>query len=200
MTKSFWIAFLLIALSTPILLSQTNYYSHRGMEGNKVTTTTFTPTGIKYVETLNDNGTEIIKVPFKWFAGIGKADNKQVAIEIAQREAFATISRVINNSVSDYAELENVAQNGKVKQALTSCWEQFSQKLINGCEPFENVIISYDKRTGMYEAIVKVAIRGDIYQKLLNNTRNYYPNNLSEDELRIFKTTNEHILNASNSL
>ena len=53
------------------------------LEGEKVTVETMKMQGIEMAESLNDEGTEIIERPFKWYAGVGKADNKQVAIELA---------------------------------------------------------------------------------------------------------------------
>ena len=108
------------------------------LEGDKVVSETIKLTGIEMAEVLNDDGTDMIMRPYKWFAGIGKADNKQVAIELAQREAYATISRVLNNAVLDQSERGNVANNGRVQQALTSHWKQVSTSLEKACEPFGN--------------------------------------------------------------
>ena len=66
-------------------------------------------------ETLSDDGMEIVKRPFKWFAGIGESDDKQIAIEIAQREAQSAVSRIIRNEVIDQATKIGVAANGRVR-------------------------------------------------------------------------------------
>lgn len=111
------------------------------LEGQQVVSETVKLTGIEMAESLNDEGTDVIKRPYKWFAGTGKADNKQVAIELAQREAYATISRVLNNAVLDQSERGNVANNGRVQQALTSYWKQVSASVERACEPFRNTTI-----------------------------------------------------------
>lgn len=85
--------------------------------------------GIEMTQTLNEDGTGMVEIPYKWYAGIGKADNKQVAIELAQREAYATISRMLSNAVLDKANRGNVVPNGKVQQALNTYWEQVSTSL-----------------------------------------------------------------------
>ena len=167
------------------------------LEGDKVTTETVKLTGIEMADALNDDGTDLIKRPFKWFAGIGKADNKQVAVELAQREAYATISRVLNNAVLDQAKRGNVANNGRVQQALTSHWEQVSASLTKACEPFGNTTIEYNANTRMYEATSKVGIRGDRFNQLLNTAGNFKPSDLSGDELEQFIQANKSIMEAA---
>lgn len=154
-------------------------------------------TGIEMSDALNEEGTDMIKRPFKWFAGIGKADNKQVAIELAQREAYATISRVLNNAVKDNAERGNVANNGRVQQALTSHWEQISVSLQKACEPFGNTTIEYNPATRMYEATAKVGIRGDRFNQLLSTAGSFRPTDLSGKDLEDFITANESIMRAA---
>ena len=153
--------------------------------------------GIEMSESLNDEGTEMINRPFKWYAGIGKADNKQMAIELAQREAYATISRVLNNAVLDQSERGNVANNGRVQQALTSHWKQVSTSLQKGCEPFGNVTVEYSQTTHMYNVTAKVAIRGDRFNKLLNTAGSYKPEDLSGSELEQFIEINKSIMEAA---
>ncbi len=167
------------------------------LEGQKVVSETVKLTGIEMSESLNEDGTELIKRPFKWFAGIGKADNKQVAIELAQREAYATISRVLNNAVKDEAERGNVANNGRVQQALTSHWEQVSVSLQKACEPFGNTTIEYNPATRMYEATSKIGIRGDRFNQLLNTAGSFKPADLSGNELDDFIAANEAIMKAA---
>lgn len=167
------------------------------LEGEKVSTETMKLTGIEMSEALNDDGTDMIKRPYKWFAGIGKADNKQVAIELAQREAYATISRVLNNAVLDQSERGNVANNGRVQQALTSHWKQVSTSLEKACEPFGNTTINYNASTKMYEVISKVGIRGDRFNQLLNTAGNFKPSDLTGDELNQFIQTNKSIMEAA---
>ena len=167
------------------------------LEGNKVKTEIVKLQGIEMSEALNEEGTAIVQIPYKWYAGIGKADNKQMAIELAQREAYATISRVLNNAVVDQSERGNVANNGKVQQALTSHWKQVSTSLIKACEPYGNAAIEYDPTTRMYSVTAKVAIRGDKFNQLLNTAGNFKPSDLSGDELEQFIETNKSIMEAA---
>lgn len=167
------------------------------LEGDQVTSETLKLTGIEMADALNEDGTDMIKRPYKWFAGIGKADNKQVAIELAQREAYATISRVLNDAVLDEAERGNVANNGRVQQALTSHWKQVSTSVEKACEPFGNTTIEYNPNTKMYEATSKVGIRGDRFNQLLNTAGNFKPSDLTGDDLEQFIATNKSIMEAA---
>lgn len=164
------------------------------LEGYKVTSETVKLTGIEMSETLNDEGTKMVERPYKWFAGIGKADNKQVAIELAQREAYATISRVLNNAIQDNSERGNVANNGHVLQALTSHWKQVSLSIEKACEPFGNTTIEYNPTTKMYEAVSKIGIRGDRFTQLLNTAGNFKPSDLTGEDLEQFIMTNKSIM------
>ncbi len=167
------------------------------LEGAQVTSETVKLTGIEMADALNDDGTDMIKRPYKWFAGIGKADNKQVAIELAQREAYATISRVLNNAVLDKAKRTNLGNNGRVQQTLTSYWEQVSASVEKACEPFGNTTIEYNPSTRMYEATAKVGIRGDRFNQLLNSAGDFKPSDLSGDELDQFIKANKAIMEAA---
>ncbi len=167
------------------------------LEGTQTRVETIKLSGIEMAEALSEDGTQMIQRPYKWYAGIGKADNKQVAIELAQREAYATISRILTNAVKDNAERGNVANNGKVQQALTSHWEQFSTSLQKGCEPFGNTSIAYDQSTRMYTATAKIAIRGDRFNQLLNTAGNFKPSDLSGAELDQFIEINKAIMEAA---
>ena len=167
------------------------------LEGQQDVSETVKLSGIEMAEALNEDGTDMIKRPYKWFAGIGKADNKQVAIEHAQREASATISRVLNNAVKDGAERGNVVNNGRVQQALTSLWEQFSTSLQKACEPFGNTTIEYDPSTKMYQVTAKVAIRGDRFNQLLKTAGDFKPADLTGDDLEQFIETNKAIMEAA---
>lgn len=167
------------------------------LEGQQVVSETVKLSGIEMADALNEDGTDMIKRPYKWFAATGRADNKQVAVEQAQREAYATISRVLNNAVKDEAERGNVVTNGRVQQALTSHWEQFSVSLQKACEPFGNVTIEYNPSTRMYEATAKVAIRGDRFNQLLNTAGDFKPADLKGEELEQFIETNKAIMEAA---
>lgn len=167
------------------------------LEGRQVTTETTKLSGIEMSESLNEDGTAIVNRPYKWYAGIRKADDKSTAIEIAQREAYSTISRLLNNAVQDQAERGKIANNGRVQQALTSHWKQFSATLQKGCEPFGSSAIEYDPSTRMYEATCKIAIRGDIFNQLLNTAGNFNPSDLKGDELEQFIEANKAIMEAA---
>lgn len=167
------------------------------LEGQQVVSETVKLTGIDMADALSEDGSEMVKRPYKWFAGIGKANNKQVAIELAQREAYATISRVLNNAVKDQAERGNAANDGIVAQSLTSHWEQVSTSLQKACEPFGNTTIEYNPATRMYEATAKVGIRGDRFNQLLNTAGDFKPSNLSGSQLEDFIARNKAIMDAA---
>ncbi len=166
------------------------------LEGEQVNTETLKWTGIEKAESLNSDGTEIIFVPFKWFLGMGKADNKQVAVELAQREAYATISRVLHNAVYDTAGQYDLGVNSHVQQALSSYWEQVSSSIQRGCEPYGDVTIAYSQSTHMYDVTAKVAIRGDRFNKMLNDAGAHQPQNLKGEELEQFIELNRAIITA----
>ncbi len=171
--------------------------STTSLEGERVITQTMQMQGIAMSESLNEDGSAIVNTPFKWYAGFGKADNKQMAIELAQREAYATISRVLSNAVHDTAQRGNVANNGRVQQALTSHWEQVSLSLQKGCEPFGDVTIEYNPGTHMYQVTAKVAIRGDRFNELLQTAGNFKPEDLTGEELDKFIEVNKSIMEAA---
>ncbi len=176
---------------------ESNISTQTSLEGTRTRVETVKLQGIEMAEALSEDGTQMIQRPYKWYAGIGKADNKQVAIELAQREAYATISRILTNAVKDNAERGNVDNNGTVMQALTSHWEQFSMSLQKGCEPFGNTTIEYDQATRMYSAMSKIAIRGDRFNQLLNSAGNFKPSNLSGSDLEQFIEVNKAIMEAA---
>ncbi len=181
--------------------AQSSVYSTKttdtSLEGETVIKETMRMQGIEMSESLSEDGTKIIQIPYQWFAGIGKADNKQMAIEIAQREAYATISRFLTNAVMDGAKKGNVSNNAKVLASLNSHWEQVSNSLIKGVEPFGDVTIEYSPSTRMYSATAKVAVRGDKFNELINNAGNFQPTDLSGDELKQFIEVNKTIMEAA---
>lgn len=175
--------------------SKTN--KETSLEGEKVVVETTKLQGIEMVEDLNEEGTKIVKIPYKWFAGIGKANDKQTAIEMAELEARATISRVIENMVLAQSERGSVVNNGDVQKALTSHWQQVSMGIQNACEPFGDTKIEFSPSTKMYTVTAKVGIRGDKYQQLLDNAGNCKPNTLSGKDLDEFIEVNKSIMNAA---
>ena len=167
------------------------------IEGKKVMEVEMQLTGIEMAECLNDEGTGVVKRPFKWYAGTGETDNQQVSIELAQREAYATMSRVFSNLVRDEAERGNVVTNKKVQQALTSHWTQFSESLQKYCEPFGKAVVQYNRSTRMYKVIAKVGIRGDRFNRLLEDAGDYTPEELDGEDLQQFIEANKAIMEAA---
>lgn len=168
-----------------------------GLEGNTVVEATIKTSGFENADALSDDGTEIIKRPYKWYLGIGEADDQQMAIEIAQREAYATISRIMNNAVQDEAERGKINTNKQVQQALTSHWNQFSQSLLKACEPFGDATVQYNPSTRLYKAYAKVAVRGDYFNQMLKTAAEFKPANLKGEELEQFIETNKAIMEAA---
>lgn len=166
----------------------------KSVEGNRVVLETTKLQGIDMVETLNEEGTKMIKIPYRWYAGVGTADDKQTAIELAEMEARATISRTIENMVMATVERGAVANNGEVQKALTSHWKQISASIQNACEPIGETKIEYSKATKMYTVTAKVGIRGDRYQQLLNSADSFKPKNLSGEDLQQFNEANQSIM------
>lgn len=169
----------------------------KSIEGSKVTSVQLETFGIEKAETLNAAGTDIIMMPYKWFLGIGESQDQQVAIEMAQREAYATISRVVVNGVKDEAERGVITVNDNVQRALNSHWAQFSTTLLKACAPFGKTEIQYDKTTKVYKAYAKVAVRGDKWNELLENAANFRPKDLTGEDLDNFIEINRAILDAS---
>lgn len=167
------------------------------LEGEKVVVETTKMQGIDMAEDLSEDGTKIVKVAYKWYAGIGKADDKQTAIEMAELEARATISRIVENAVLAESERGSVVNNGAVQKALTSHWQQVSSSIQNACEPYGDTKIEYSQSTHMYTVTAKVGIRGDKLQQMLNNAGNFKPSNLSGQDLQDFIETNKSIMNAA---
>ncbi len=167
------------------------------LEGDKVIVAEMQLSGIEMADALNDDGTDLIKRPYKWYAGIGETDDQQVSIELAQREAYATISRIFSNLVKDEAERGNAITNKKVQQALTSHWEQFSASLQKSCEPFGKATVQYNPSTKLYKVIAKVAVRGDYFNQLLKTAGNFKPEGLTGEELQQFIETNNAIMESA---
>ena len=153
--------------------------------------------GIEMVDTMNDDGTDIIKRPYRWFAGMAEADVESVAVEMAQLEAYAAISRVIENAVTTKAERSTLEVNGKVQKALKSSWEQMSFSIQKACEPFGDAQSTYNSQTGLYEVVAKVGIRGDRYVKLIDGAKNFKPEGLNKEEMKEFVEVNNSIIDAA---
>lgn len=169
----------------------------RSVEGDKVVVETTELQGVEMIETLNEDGTKMVKRPYRWFAGIGKADDKQTAIEIAEHEARANVSRSIETMVMATAEKGTLVNNQQVQEALTAHWKQVSSSILNGCEPVGVVKVEYNKNTNMYTATAKIGMRGDRYQQLLDQAGSYKPANLNGKDLDQFIDTNQTIINAA---
>ena len=168
----------------------------KALEGGKIMAEENVLTGYEMVEALNEEGTKLVKVAYKWFAGTAEADDKGVAIEMALSEARAEVSRSVLTIAQTEAERGALSNNGKVQQALKSYWNQVSMSVQKGCEPFGNAIVEYDKKTGMYRVRAKVGMRGDLYKEMLR-TAGQRPSTLSGEELREFEEINASIINAA---
>lgn len=169
----------------------------KNLEGEKINVEEGPRQGIEMSDCLNEEGTKVIKRPFKWYSGTGTADNKQVAIELAQGEATATISRVLKRAVLDQSDRNNLVNNGHVQQALTQHWEMVSSSLQKGCEPFGNTKIEYSPTTKMYTVTAKVAIRGDRFNELLQTAGSFTPKDLTGEDLDQFIEVNKKIMEAA---
>lgn len=178
---------------------QSNIEKQKSLEGEKVVVETTKLSGIEMVDALSEDGTKMVKVAYKWYAGIGKANDKQTAIEMAEMEARATVSRIIENAVDAKIEESKLTVDGEVHKAISANWTQVSKSIQNGCEPFGDTKIEYSPSSKMYTATAKVGIRGDKYQQLLNNAGNYKPTQLSQDQLDKFIQLNQSIMNAAKS-
>lgn len=168
-----------------------------GSVAQNTTKTTLKLQGVEMEETMSDDGMSMIKRPYRWFAGIAAADMQSMAVEMAQLEAYATISRVIENTVTTSAERRAIVLDSKVQMALQSQWQQASKSIQKACEPFGETEVSYNSDTGMYEAIAKVGIRGDRYVKLLDEAKNFKPQGLTGDKLKQFIEANNAIIDAA---
>lgn len=168
----------------------------KSLEGGKNKTEVNARTGYEMTEGLNEEGTKLERVAYKWFAGDAEADNKSIAIEMALSEARAEVSRSVLSLLETDGERGALSNNGKVQQALKSYWNQVSMSVQKGCEPFGNAIVEYDKKTGMYRVRAKVGMRGDLYKEMLR-TAGQKPTTLSGEELREFKEINASIINAA---
>lgn len=169
----------------------------KNLEGERVPIEITKLYGTDMVEGLNEDGTKMVKVPYKWYAGIGKANDKQTAIEMAELEARATISRIIENAVLAEAERGTLVDNGAVQKALTSHWSQVSTSIQNACEPIGDTKIEFNPSTKMYTVTAKVGIKGSRFQELLNSAGSFKPTTLSGDDLQQFIDANQAIMNAA---
>ncbi len=161
------------------------------------TTKTIKTQGIEMVETLNEDGTDLTRRPYRWFAGMAEADVESLAVEMAQLEAYAAISRVIENAVLAESERAALSVDGKVQKALKSHWQQISMSIQHASEPFGEAESTFDESTGLYHVIAKVGIRGDRYVKLLDGASNFKPADLSGNDLQQFIDANQAIIDAS---
>lgn len=162
-----------------------------------MTTKTIKTQGIEMVETLNEDGTDLIRRPYRWFAGMAEADVESLAVEMAQLEAYTAISRVIENAVLAESERAAIAVDGIVHKALKSHWQQVSTSIQHASEPFGEAESTYDESSGLYHVIAKVGIRGDRYVKLLDGASAFRPTDLSGDDLQQFIDANQAVIDAS---
>ena len=185
----------MLCLGALSLTSNAQIGYERNLEGRCVAVTEEAQSGFEEAEALSSDGRKIERWAYKWFSGIAKANDKQTAIEMAQREAYATISRTINNAIIDAGERAASGYNGNVSKAINSRWVQVSESVIRGCEPFGKTKIEYDRCTGMYTVTAKVAMRGDRFNKMLDEVTNYRPTFLTVEEINVFVDVNVNIVN-----
>ena len=183
--------------SSKNLAVQSKTENAKSIEGENVIVETTKLQGVDMVEALSEDGKKIEKVPYKWFAGIGKANDKQTAIEMAELEARASVSRIIDNAALTQSERGSVMNNGEVQKALKSHWQQVGMSIQKACEPFGDTKVEYDPTTKMYTAIQMVGIRGDMYQQILNQAADFKPSTLKDDELKQFIDANKSITKAA---
>ena len=183
--------------SKQMTTTETKTEKATSLEGAEVVKETSKDQGIEMVDDLSEDGLSIRKVAYKWYAGRYSANDKATAIEMAQREAYATISRVLNNMVLDEAERGTLANNTDVQKAAKSHWQQVSLSIQKACEPFGETVVEYNPSTRVYTATAKVGVRGDRYNKMLNDAGNFKPDNLKGEELQQFMEVNKNILEAA---
>lgn len=181
--KELAIALLVLAVSLP-MYSQT-------------TSRTLKLQGVEMVESISDDGASLIKRPYRWFAGMAEADVESLAAEMAQEEAYACISRVIENVVNAEAERAALSVNGHVEKALKSYWKQVSNSVMKACEPFGEAESVFNSETGMYQVTAKVGIRGDRYVKLIGAASDAKPEGLTGSDLQQFIDANNAIIDAA---
>ena len=183
--------------SKQMTTTETKTEKATSLEGAEVVKETSKDQGIEMVDDLSEDGLSIRKVAYKWYAGRYSANDKATAIEMAQREAYATISRVLNNMVLDEAERGTLANNTDVQKAAKSHWQQVSLSIQKACEPFGETVVEYNPSTRVYTATAKVGVRGDRYNKMLNEAGSFKPDNLKGEELQQFMDVNKNILEAA---
>lgn len=183
--------------SKQVTTTETKTEKTTSLEGAEVVKETSKDQGIEMVDDLSEDGLSLRKVAYKWYAGRYSANDKATAIEMAQREAYSTISRVMNNMVLDEAERGTLANNTDVQKAAKSHWQQVSLSLQKACEPFGETVVEYNPTTKVYTATAKVGVRGDRYNKMLNDAGNFKPDNLKGEELQQFMEVNKNILEAA---
>lgn len=169
----------------------------RNIKGDVVNVEWVETSGFEEFQTLSDDGTKMVYVLYKWYSGTGTADDRQAAIEMAELEARATVSRVIENAVLAESKRGTLVNNGNVQKALQSHWSQVSGSIQNACGPVGDTKLEFDPATKMYTATVKVGVRGDRFQQMLNNAGDFKPANLSGDDLQQFIDANNSIISAS---
>lgn len=175
-------------------------HKETSLEGDQVRTQTTKLQGIEEMETLNDEGTGMIKRPYVYFVGTAKADNKRAAISLAQRNAYSTISLVLQNAVKAQAEQGTLLVNGKTQEAVKEYWNQVSVSLTKACMPIGEATIEYNSSTNMYDVTAKVGTRGDRFNKLLEEAGSFNKRpDLQGEELKKFIEANNAIMEAVKS-
>lgn len=174
------------------------------LEGQQVNKETRADTGYDEGKGLSADGTKIEMVTYKWWAASADVDNKSAAIALARQRAYNAVADNVNKCVASEVNSDSnigiAGANGQYLESVTGAWKQFSNAVMKGCEPWGELEIEYNPSTGQYSVWAKVAIRGDRFVKLLNETATAAPANLSGSALDAYMETNKKIADALRGL
>lgn len=151
--------------------------------------------GVEKADALSKDGTAMVTRSYVFWEGTGVADDKQLAIEEAQREAYAAISRTVTGAVQ-YAVGSDGNLRDNVQQKLTQHWTQFANVVLRGCSPFGKASVTYDNSSKMYSAKAKVAMEEDKYKELLGAAANQKDKSLNKSDLENFNAINQKVMGA----
>lgn len=169
------------AVSTSVPTSQIKTVT--SLENTEVREVERVLSDIEIVKVLSEDGTKMVDMPMKWFAGTYKSNNQRVAIEAAQRDAYNTIAREVQNEVMTKGQVNAMDNNSEAREAFRAFSNQVAQATIRGCGPFGKTEIQYDPATGMYTVWAKVALQGDQYRQLIKTAGEAHKEGLSGESL-----------------
>ncbi|MBQ7856977.1 MAG: hypothetical protein IJ348_07705 [Alistipes sp.] len=184
--KKLFIVMLCLSVSALVVSANAQIRNEINQELEFARVETGATSGVEMVEDLSSDGLSIVKVAYKWFSGTAVADNKRIAIEMAQRDAYNTISRAVEQEVNQVADGYGSSCNGNTREAATSYWRQVSSSIIRGCAPLGDTNVEYIPSSGMYKVTAKMGMRGDRYNKMLDGAAQHRPAGLTPTELNVF--------------